>query len=62
MEYLRKFNTTNTHFINILDSDRCYNNMNKFIYLKNKEKYKKVIKFIFIGSLYDFQKNNINFT
>jgi hypothetical protein len=35
--------------------------MDKFIYLKNKEKYKKAIKYIFIGSLYDFQKNNIIF-
>lgn len=62
IEHLVKFSTNNTYFINILDGDECYKNMSKFNYLKNKEKYKKVIKFIFIGSLYDFQKNNINFT
>ena len=32
------------------------NNMDKFIFLINKEKYKKVIEYVFIGSLYDFQQ------
>jgi len=59
MEYLIKFNTNNIYFINILDGDTSYNNMNKFIFLINKEKYKHVIKYVFIGSLYDFQKDNI---
>ena len=59
MEYLIKFNTNNTYFINILDGDECFHAMNKFLYLFNKEQYKKVIKYVFIGSLYDFQKNEI---
>jgi hypothetical protein len=56
MEYLIKFNVNNIYFINILDGDTSYNNMDKFKFLINKEKYKQVIKYVFIGSLYDFQK------
>jgi hypothetical protein len=56
MIYLIKNSINNTYFINILDGDTCYNNMNKFNFLINKEKYKQVIKYVFIGSLYDFQK------
>jgi len=70
MKYLIKFNTNNVYFINILDGDTCYNNMNKFNFLINKvrnertfgkEKYKNLINFIFIGSLCDFQKNRKKF-
>ena len=56
MEYLIKFNTNNTYFINILDGDTSYNVMEQFLYLLNKEQYKKVKNYVFIGSLYDFQK------
>lgn len=56
LEYLVKFKINNVYFINILDGNTCYNNMNKYKYLINKEKYKNVNKNIFIGSLYDFQK------
>jgi len=56
MEYLLN-NNNNIYFINILDGDNSYHNINKFNYLKNNEKYKNNIKNIFIGSLYDFQKN-----
>ena len=59
MEYLIKFNMNNIYFINILDGDTSYNNMDKFKFLINKEIYKKVIKYVFIGSLYDFQKKTI---
>ena len=59
MEYLIKFNMNNIYFINILDGDTSYNNMDKFKFLINKEKYKQVIKYVFIGSLYDFQKKKI---
>jgi len=59
MEYLIKFNTnTNTYFINILDGDECFHNMDKFLYLLNKEQYKHIQKYVFIGSLYDFQKKS----
>jgi len=53
-EYLLK-TKENIYFINILDGDTSFNNMNKFNYLKNKEKYKEIVKFIFIGDLCQFQ-------
>ncbi len=56
-----KFNTNNTYFINILDGDTSYNNMNKFKFLINKEKYKSIIKYVFIGCLYEFQKYKHNY-
>jgi hypothetical protein len=63
MEYLIKFDATananaNTYFINILDGDECFHNMDKFLYLLNKEQYKHIQKYVFIGSLYDFQKKS----
>lgn len=59
LKNLVKFNTTNIYFINILDGDNCYNNINKFKYLISKEKYKNICKYVFLGCLYEFQKNNI---
>ena len=61
IEYLIKFNTNNIYFINILDGDTSYKNMDKFKYLTNKQKYKDIKKYIFIGSIHDFQKNKINY-
>ena len=52
---------TITYFINILDGDTSYNNINKFTFLLNKEKYKHILKYVFVGSLYDFQHNSIKF-
>ena len=60
LEFLIKNKVNNTYFINILDGDTSYNSMNKYLYLINKDIYKKYIKYIFIGSLYDFQKNKIS--
>jgi len=59
MEYLIKSNVNNIYFINILDGDTSYNNMNKFNFLKNKEKYKNITNYIFIGGLHDFQRHHI---
>lgn len=56
MDYLIKCNINNIYFYNILDGDTCFNNMNKFKFLLNKEKYKKIVKYMFIGSLYDFER------
>ena len=56
--YLIKFNTNNTYFINILDGDESYRNSDKFLYLLNEEEYKEVKKYVFIGSLYEFQKKS----
>ena len=57
IKYLIKFNTNNIYFINILDGDTSYNNMDKYKYLINKEKFKHILKYVFIGSLHDFQNN-----
>jgi hypothetical protein len=59
-EYLIKFESKNIFFINILDGDTSYNNMNKFKYLLNKNQYMKFVKYVFIGSSYDLQKNILN--
>jgi hypothetical protein len=59
MEYLLKYNTKNVYFINILDGDTSYNNMSKFIFLVNKSKYTHTVQYIFIGSLYEFQKSGM---
>ena len=56
LEYLLKFNTIDIYFINILDGDNCYNSMEKFKFLLDKEKYNKINKYVFIGNLYEFQK------
>lgn len=52
-EYLNKYELNNVYFINILDGDTCYNNMNKYKYIINKNQENKNI---FIGSMYEFQK------
>ena len=59
LEYLIKYKTDTIYFINVLDGDTVYNNMDRFGFLINKEKYKHIIKYIFVGSLYDFQKSKI---
>ena len=55
MKYLLIFKITNTYFINILDGDTSHSNMDKFNYLINKEKYITVLRYIFVGSLSEFQ-------
>ena len=45
------------HFINILDGDTSFKNMDKFHYLKSNKKYKDIIKYIFIGDLHQFQNH-----
>lgn len=57
LQFIKCNKTKNIFFINILDGDTCYNNINKFNYLLNKKIYEKQKKYIFIGSLYDFQNN-----
>ena len=57
--YLSTHNTTNIYFINILDVDTSYNHMDKFNYLINNKEYIHIKKYVFIGSLYEFQTNTI---
>ena len=56
MRYLINSNTDNVYFINILDGNTSHNNIDKFRFLERKEKYKKIVKYVFVGSLYEFQK------
>jgi len=51
-KYLLK-NPGNIKFINILDGDNCFNNMDKFNYIL--EKNKEIKQNIFIGDLHSFQ-------
>ena len=44
-----------THFINILDGDMSYKNMEKFLFLLDKDEYKNVQENIFIGDMKQFQ-------
>lgn len=55
MKYLLKYKSENIYFINILDGNTSYNNMDKYKYLYDKPKYKNIIKYMFIGDLYSFQ-------
>jgi hypothetical protein len=59
LDYLKiniEKNDTAIYFINILDGDTSYNNIEKFKFLITKEQYKNVSKYVFIGSLYEFQR------
>jgi len=49
--YVMKYNTNNIYFINILDGDTSFKNMDKFNYLLDKKIYELVRKYVFIGSL-----------
>jgi hypothetical protein len=59
LEYLLIFKISNVYFINILDGNTCYNNMEKYKYLINKKKYENIKKYIFVGDTYKFQINKI---
>jgi hypothetical protein len=59
LKYIKKNETHNTYFINILDGDTCYKEMDKYNYLINNEEYKDVKKYVFVGSLYEFQKDKL---
>lgn len=48
-------NNYNIYFVNILDGDESYRNMDKFSYLLEKNKYKDVLNNIFIGDMSQFQ-------
>ena len=56
MQYLLHTDCKNKYFINILDGDTSYKSMKYFQYLLNKEKYKSVNSYVFVGDMYEFQK------
>lgn len=51
-------NTSNEkiYFVNILDGDTSYKNLDKYIYLVNKPQYTKINKKLFVGDMYNFQQ------
>jgi hypothetical protein len=57
MKCIIKNNSSDVYFINILDGDTAHNNMSKFNYLLNNDEFAEIKKYVFIGSLYKFQKN-----
>ncbi len=59
LEYLLIFKIYNVYFINILDGNTCFNNIGKYKYLINKQKYENIKKYIFVGDTYEFQINKI---
>lgn len=56
LEHIKKYKTTTVYFINILDGDSSYLQINKFLYLINKKKYKDIRHFVFCGDMFLFQK------
>jgi hypothetical protein len=51
LKYIKKNNTENVYFINILDGDTSYKHMKQFHFLKNKYD----TPFVFIGDMNEFQ-------
>jgi hypothetical protein len=58
LEYLKEneYEYKTIKFVNILDGAYCYQNIDKFNYLKNQEKYNIIKKNIYIGDSYDYEK------
>lgn len=58
--YIQKNKLHNVYFMNILDGDQNYINMDKYKYLN--QYYKDIQKYIFIGDMYTFKKkyNNLD--
>jgi len=58
IEYQLIYNLEHIHnikyFANILDGDVCYKFNSKLLYILNKEKYKYVKNFVYIGDTYGF--------
>jgi hypothetical protein len=65
LEHMLRYKTTNKYFINILDGDECYSNINKIKYLIINYKnniYEPYKKYMFIGDMTEFKVwfNEIN--
>ena len=55
LEYILQNNSTNEYFVNVLDGGTSHKNMDKFMYLLNKNRYINIVKYLYIGDLHDFQ-------
>jgi len=60
LEFLIKNKTNDIYFINIFDGEYNYKNINKYNFLIKKSKYNEVIKYVFIGDSYTFEKHQKN--
>ena len=64
LEYLKENDFKNIKFVNILDGSYCYQNIEKFNYLHNQEKYNIIKNKVYIGDSYHYEKwfnKNINY-
>jgi hypothetical protein len=55
LEYILKYKSEDIYFINILDGNECFKNMDKFKYLLNKDEFSSVKKYIFVGDMKEFE-------
>ena len=55
LEHLLAHNTPNVHFINILDGDTSFRNIDKFQFLLSKPHYASVRNQVFVGDMKQFQ-------
>ena len=55
LEHLLTHNTPNVHFINILDGDTSFRNIDKFQFLLSKPHYASVRNQVFVGDMKQFQ-------
>jgi hypothetical protein len=55
LEHLVLFPNSNKYFINILDGNTSYQNMDKFNYLLNQSQYEFIKHRVFIGDMHNFQ-------
>jgi hypothetical protein len=56
LKYLVKNNKKDIYFINILDGDTSYLNINKFKYLLNKPEFNDIKQYVFVGDMSLFNK------
>ncbi len=54
LEYILQQDIKDTYFVNILDGDESFRHVSKFQHLKNKNKYKNINSYIFVGDMYEF--------
>lgn len=55
LEHILKYKTTDLYFVNILDGNECFKNMNKFSYLLKKSEFSEIQKYIFVGDMTKFE-------
>lgn len=56
LDYLKENDFKNIKFVNILDGSYCYQNIEKFNYLLEQEKYNIIKNKVYIGDSYHYEK------